>query len=489
MSTVISQPAAKPLADPTRIAAALVLQLLLFIIYKLVYPQPDFFPESYKYVTIAHQGLLVYVRPVGYGYFLRLLHLFAASANLVVWVQYLLLSGASLYLYTTNSKLFPQQRKVVKWMALAGLALNPIVSVLSNQIGCDALFTAVWLFWLAFLLRIFIKPNLQALLLHVIALCLLLLLRDNALHLVLLSALAFLCAVNAGQTFRLSGILVVLSCSALLITGIRRQAKEITGVAAYSAFHGWQMANNALYIYPYTNAVSVPAANAQQHLMQQLANSYFDKMSAEERQHFAAARAGSDFLWNNRAPLKQYLACYQTRANTAYDEAWFRVSVPFREFGWQMITQHPAAYIRHFMLPNARNFLYPNSESLADFNAFHEGVPEETAAYFGLPKGGAKAADPSRLQHLLTAIYRLMHVLALLVCVLTPVIYLVKIKRGSYRMPALYCLLFVVVCMVVSAATSFVLLRNETIWVAFALCVPLGLADTLISRHKKARQQ
>ena len=454
------------------------------MLYKCIYPQPDFFPESYKYVTAAQEGLTVHFRSAGYACFLRMLHLFSTSANLVVWVQYLLLACAFLFLYHTTAGLFYFRSRGGSVIALMGLALNPLIPVLSNQIGCEAVFTAAELVWFALLLWVIKRHTTWALILNVLILCLLLLLKGHVAHLLLLTILAFLFAENAGWKYKLTGMLTTVIAIGAIGIALKKQIEKVTGTAVYSGLHGWQIANNALYIHQYVEVEQGGFKDPQLQAIDSLANEYFASMSPALQRHFEAEKVGSDFLWDNNAPLKKYLALYREKSQQPYLNAWYQVSVPFEQYGRAIIYRHPGVYFRHFMLPNSKNFIYPNPESLAEYGAFHEAWPEETIAYFDIKKEAVHPVDKSGLQHLLIVIYRVLHALAIAFCFATPVIYLLLTKPLKEKRLVIYWLLFVSISIVFSVATSFVLLRNEGVWLVLALSLPLWFFGEMIIVNK-----
>src|SRR5688500_4453676 len=48
--------------------------ILQFIIFKIFYPFPDFFSDSYTYISVAQNKTAISFRPVGYSRFLAFLH-------------------------------------------------------------------------------------------------------------------------------------------------------------------------------------------------------------------------------------------------------------------------------------------------------------------------------------------------------------------------------------------------------------------------------
>src|SRR6266567_1792206 len=58
----------------------LFLMVCQFIVFKLLYPFPDFFSDSYSYLFAAYAHLDTNIWPIGYSKFLSLFHYFTHSA-------------------------------------------------------------------------------------------------------------------------------------------------------------------------------------------------------------------------------------------------------------------------------------------------------------------------------------------------------------------------------------------------------------------------
>src|ERR1700722_13718080 len=68
------------------------LMILQWIIFKLCYPYPDFFSDSYSYIYAAAFHMNVNIWPIGYSRFLALFHLLTSSPSALVSFQYLVWS-------------------------------------------------------------------------------------------------------------------------------------------------------------------------------------------------------------------------------------------------------------------------------------------------------------------------------------------------------------------------------------------------------------
>ena len=100
--------------------------LAQFFIFKHYYPFPSFFLDSYSYIYAAEQGDIISYRPIGYSWFLIIIHVISASDTFLVFVQYCLLQGAGLYLYFSITCLY-HPRKIIGWILFIFLLLDPVI--------------------------------------------------------------------------------------------------------------------------------------------------------------------------------------------------------------------------------------------------------------------------------------------------------------------------------------------------------------------------
>src|SRR5450631_4302573 len=75
---------------PNRILFALCicLSIVLFVIFKIFYPYPDFFGDSYSYIYAAKEKLNINIWPIGYSKFLEVFHAITHSDLALVGFQY-----------------------------------------------------------------------------------------------------------------------------------------------------------------------------------------------------------------------------------------------------------------------------------------------------------------------------------------------------------------------------------------------------------------
>ena len=159
---------------------ALVAILLQFLLFKFFYPFPGFFTDSYTYLDAAARRDMVSYRPIGYSWFLRLIHIFSHSATALVFVQYLLLQAASFYLFLTLRQFYRLSRIMERGLFIF-LLFDPVLLYIGNSISSDALFTCLGLTWFVELLWLIHKPSWRRLTWQAVLLLLVFYVRFNAL--------------------------------------------------------------------------------------------------------------------------------------------------------------------------------------------------------------------------------------------------------------------------------------------------------------------
>ena len=229
------------------ILLTLVVSVAAFVWLKILYPFPNFLPDSYSYLTAAYNNQSINMWPIGYSMFLRFFSSFTRSDTALVLAQYLLLQTSLLYfLFTVRYWLTPP-----KWafrIILVCCIANPLSPLISNFIASDALFTALSLIWLAQLLTISLHPSSNLLIRHAVVIVLAIMVRHNALCYppVSLACIAFTTMPRKSKVVGFAAILVLVGGS---VGQSMYNYNQLTGKTQFSAFGGWQLASNALYGY------------------------------------------------------------------------------------------------------------------------------------------------------------------------------------------------------------------------------------------------
>jgi hypothetical protein len=93
---------------------------------------------------------------------------------------------------------------------------------------------------------------------------------------------------------------------------------------------------------------------------------------------------GIYYLWDEKAPLKVYLAQkYAKDSTTHYLKRWASVAPLYGQYGSWLIRQHPGAFAKHYVLPNLVNYYAPPVEFLGIDNMGKDSVDQGALLWFG----------------------------------------------------------------------------------------------------------
>ncbi len=370
------------------LSVLLPLMTLTWIVFKYYYPFADFFVDSYTYIEAAANRSSISVRPIGYSLFLRFIHMLSVSDTFLVTVQYGLVQCSCLCLFfflVRHGCLAGWARLVVA----AFLVVDPLVYYTSNFVSSDAIFLALSLFWLTLLLQLLRRPTWGALVLQWVLLGLIFYTRYVALFYPAVAALTFF-VVKRDLWYKLTAIagsIAIVTAGALYT---QRLTNEQTGTPVFSAFSGWQLANNAIQIYPWLPPDTTGMPSPDSYVLARYVSTWFDQSGAALKK--TAPVATTFYMWDPGSPLHQYFDAYRVRhssipqrtdtAEPAYFIAWNRVSPVFIEYGHFLIARHPVAFSRYYLWPSAQSFFLSPLGELAVYNEGKEEVDTVAQNWF-----------------------------------------------------------------------------------------------------------
>ncbi|WP_431211746.1 hypothetical protein ACQ86N_39025 [Puia sp. P3] len=151
----------------------------------------------------------------------------------------------------------------------------------------------------------------------------------------------------------------------------RAASYKMTGIRQFSFFTGWQLANNAMYIYDQINvdSNSLPTAEAR-HLNRYMIR-FLKRFNQDGYRDYLEAFQGKLLYQICRITVKGVLfnkLSFNGEINTVKN--WGRASADFEPFGKYLIVHHPVAYARYFMLPNTRHYFVPPLLHLEQYNYY-----------------------------------------------------------------------------------------------------------------------
>jgi hypothetical protein len=206
-------------------------------------------------------------------------------------------------------------------------------------------------------------------------------LRYNAIYYPLIGALAFILS-RQHWGFKLGGIALgsLLVLGSILYTS--QKMKDVTGQRQFSAFGGWQLANNALYMYehiPASERGPIPVRFAK---LETMVRQHMDTLTKVKFKHDDSVNTYF-YLWSGRGPLIQYMATeYKKDSITPYFKRWASEGPLYAGYAMYLIRKFPLQFAKNFLIPNAVKFAVPPTEFLGIYNMGADSVDRPAKDWF-----------------------------------------------------------------------------------------------------------
>lgn len=358
--------------------------IIVFSCFKIIYPYPSFMPDSYFYIMMASKYSLVpLIWPVGYSWFIRTLHFLTSSPFFFVLVQYILLQAGSFFLsFTLFYIVRPFNR--VKNLVFFVLTLNPAFLYLSNQVASDAVFASFSFFWIAMLIHMIVEPRKWLALVQGLFLAYLFTVRHQAMYYPLLMLIALIISNYSFIWKVISGVIGLLLIFFFFQATKFANGKE-TGIAIFTGFSGLQLANNALYMYPYVK-IDTSVFKDTDLTIDRGVRTYFDTtgLSVNNITPFDIPV----FLLDWKGPLKYYQFHVLPDLYPDKHSLWYyhRAGVDFNRYANKLIVQHPIGFARYFLFPNFGSYCFPMLEVFDKYNEGHLYVWPVARRWFNMPR-------------------------------------------------------------------------------------------------------
>jgi hypothetical protein len=240
------------------------------------------------------------------------------------------------------------------------------------------MFIGLSLYWITVLIRVINRPIWHQVIIQAVLLFFIFKLRFAALYYPVISVIALIIC-RRPWWFKTAGIALTILPIAFEIQHTISVTRKVTGTAIFSAFSGWQIANNALNMYPYikVNTSALPSRDCIE--LDSIVRKYFNTY------HTAGSNAAAttDYMWNSHLPLKTYMNYRMSQdKNLTWFKAWHRVAPVYTEYGYSLIKKHPVAYARYYLWPTAITYLLPPIENLGIYNEGKDSVSKIAQNWF-----------------------------------------------------------------------------------------------------------
>jgi len=461
---------------------AVAVFLVQFILFKIRYPFANYMPDSYSYLEAAYTNADVNMWPVAYSKFLRHVSVFTHSDKAVVGIQYFFMQCSGLvFLFTLLYFLKPG--KVVKNILYAFFLFNPVALYISNYISADALFIGLSLLWISSLLWIIYQPRPWQIWVQALLLLACFTVRYNAIYYPLIAFLAYVLSRQSWQR-KLAGIGVgvVLVLGSFMYTSGKMQ--EVTGKRQFSAFGGWQLANNALYMYEH-----IPAAE------RGVVPEKFSKLEKMVREHMDTLKRvkltkqdslnGYFYLWDGRGPLVQYMVRqYAKDTVTPPFKRWASEGPLYADYAMYLIKKYPLQFASDFLLPNSVKYAVPPPEFLGIYNMGGDSVGRLAKEWFNYRTQKVREHNSKNARIGIAQIFPYAGTLInafLLICVVGLAVFTgFRVgDKGLYRL-LFVVLFFWVLNMGFSIFASPIVLRYQVFPILVSFCLGVLAADAIV---------
>lgn len=456
--------------------------IVLFVIFKQLYPFADFFGDSYSYIFAAEQNLNVSMWPIGYSKFLRLFHFMTDSDTALVAFQYLFLQIAALYFFLSITY-FMGLSKPLQLVLAIFLFYNPLFLYISNYINSDPIFLAISLVWFTHLLWIINRPKPTQLITQALLLVVAFSIRNNAYYYPLISILGYglskhlLWRKAIGSTLGLVFIM-------LFVLFSRHEAGKLTGTKQFSLFTGWQLANNALYMYKHVTVIPTLLPSPETRELDSLSKIFFSKTSPNF-DNALKSYTGNYFIREPFAPLKRYFSHhFNTQDEYNLIVSWGKANPIFAEFGKSVIKQDPLAYMHHFALLNSVNYFFPPLEKLAEYNLGTNNVEPIAQDWFNYTSTEVTAASYS-IQEWVLLPYQVLFMFLNLFSIGGIVWLVIDKKRPPLAWAETRIIILMGSLLLINFFFSVFVTINVLRYQLFPICICLVMASFLYKRMEK----
>jgi hypothetical protein len=403
---------------------AIIGSVIQFVVFKQLYPSADYFQDSYSFLENARKLDGFAIWPIGYSRFLYGVHLITHSDTAVVGLQYLLQTGAVLLLFFTVRYWHPFGASASTPLFIV-LFFTPLSLYISNYIASDSLFVTLSLLWFTQLLWIIHRPRTWYIWTHALVLFLAFTVRYQAMYYPLISLAAFVIS-RYPLKIKLIGVALPAIFVASFVIWTRAQAYALTGVPLFTVQSGWNLASNAMYMYPYID-VDSSKIPAEARTVGRMTRIYFDTVPAHLKEISPRVVRG---FYLATGPLKDYSMLYHKAhpESTMLDD-WTAAAPTLATFGKHLILQHPVAYTQYFILPNTLQYFIPPEEYLDLFNQGRTRVDPAAKEWFDLETADVKPASWALQGYLFSGYARLF----LIVCLAFPAGFIWFIRQGKTK--------------------------------------------------------
>ncbi|WP_343690124.1 hypothetical protein [Chitinophaga sp.] len=461
------------------IIIAFIAGLVQLTLFKILYPYPDFISDSYSYIETNLYHMKVNLWPIGYSIFIGFIHLFTSSHVFLVYVQYIILLVTFLYFFFSVLYLYGLSRRFALILYIF-LFFNPMFLVLANCVLSDAIFCAVSLILFTQYLWMYYKPAPANLVFQALLIGVAFVIRYTAIYYPIVSVFAILLA---GYKWPLKFIGMVLPWLLIFpfILYTQQETKKLTGTAEFSVFGGWQIANNALYMYGniQVDSTQLPPGTLE---LDREARAFWKATPPTEAD--LAELPGTFFIKVPSAILKPYLRTHGWATLPGAPggfQAWGSVSPIYNAYGKWLIQHYPIEFARYYLWLNVKNYFIPHLEKFGSYNIGMREVWDPAKIWFNMKSNKVTLIPPIQFQGLIFFIFPLFFMALNIFFAGCVIFFLTNKKLRQANKPLLIALLMALAFLIINFGFSVfatpVVLRYQIVPMIVLLTFTLLLTE------------
>ena len=342
----------------------IIVVTLQLIIFKYCYPFPNLiFMDSIDYISAAFNNDQISSHPIGYSILLRIFSAITISDTILITFQYIFLQSAALALNFTLFYFYSPSR-LIKSILLLVMLFNPLFFPISNTISSDNYYLSLCIIWFTLLLWIIYQPDSKLYIWHAIVMYLAFTTRFNAIFLPIVSIYAFYHSKSKIKT-KIVGVLLCCILLGSFIIYNRQKYYELYGTRQFSAFSGWQMANNGLYTYRYVPDSLILKVPKKFEVLDNVVRDYFRNARKDPNNTIEQTEAFDNYIWHPKSPLWIYINKYFKPQNESLeDKKWAIIAPLYKDYGIWLITHYPIPFFQHIIIPHIKTWFFPPMYSL-----------------------------------------------------------------------------------------------------------------------------
>jgi hypothetical protein len=406
-----------------------VFYLIAYIALIYLYPFADGISDTGGYIQSAAQNKYLGYRPFGYSAFLIMLHNISGSMSFLVFAQYWL-SAISTILLVFTVKYFYRPKNNMAELFFDIFAVCSITTIyLTNCILSDSLFTSLTILWVFSGIWFIHTPEISVktifFFIHILLLGFLFSVRFTGLFYVFITGLIiFITLFKEKRILSIAFISIAVLVFYLLYRGQTNSTYQLTKIKSFSAFSGWQMANNALHVIPYVDIDTNKITNKEVREFTIFAISC--KTQIKQNIDLTPYYSTATFIWDKNLPLKRFLFYKMQQRNGEYLTTFTSLGENvYGKFAAYMIKQHPIAYFTHYILPNALSVLYPNHDDVYE-TSYSGNIPADMLkSWFGMDEKTTLHANSGIIKKL-SSFFSVFQVISWLLVFLSVIFHLIK---------------------------------------------------------------